>query len=68
MRISSQTLPMSGCTAIAVLVTSDNKIYVANAGDSRSVLSIKGKVKPLSFDHKPSNKSLFHSRILMHGF
>jgi len=28
----------------------------ANAGDSRVVLSIKGEVKPLSFDHKPGNE------------
>ncbi|KAJ7250891.1 PP2C-domain-containing protein [Mycena haematopus] len=45
----------SGATAVAALVTKD-KIYVANAGDSRSVLSVKGEVKPLSFDHKPSNE------------
>ncbi|KAF8827673.1 hypothetical protein HHX47_DHR4000358 [Lentinula edodes] len=45
----------SGCTAVAALVTKD-KIYVANAGDSRSVLSVKGEVKPLSFDHKPTNE------------
>jgi len=47
----------SGCTAVAALVTNDNKIYVANAGDSRSVISVKGKVKPLSFDHKPDDKA-----------
>ncbi|KDR84400.1 hypothetical protein GALMADRAFT_237252 [Galerina marginata CBS 339.88] len=47
----------SGCTAIAALVTPDNKIYVANAGDSRSVIGIKGEVKDLSFDHKPTNYS-----------
>jgi protein phosphatase 2C family protein 2/3 len=47
----------SGCTAVAALVTNDNKIYVANAGDSRSVISVKGKVKPLSFDHKPVDKA-----------
>ncbi|KAI0269823.1 phosphatase 2C-like domain-containing protein [Gloeopeniophorella convolvens] len=47
----------SGCTAISALVTADNKIYVANAGDSRSVLSVKGEVKPLSFDHKPGNET-----------
>ncbi|KAH7885274.1 PP2C-domain-containing protein [Phlebopus sp. FC_14] len=45
----------SGCTAVAALLTDDRKIYVANAGDSRSVLSVKGEAKPLSFDHKPSN-------------
>lgn len=28
----------------------------ANAGDSRSVLGIKGRAKPLSFDHKPQNE------------
>ncbi|KAF8807123.1 PP2C-domain-containing protein, partial [Phlegmacium glaucopus] len=45
----------SGCTAVVALVTHDNKIYVANAGDSRSVLGVKGEVQPLSFDHKPTN-------------
>ncbi|KAG8936301.1 Protein phosphatase 2C 2 [Tulasnella sp. 419] len=47
----------SGCTAVAALVTSDKRILVANAGDSRSVLSVKGEAKPLSFDHKPQNES-----------
>lgn len=47
----------SGCTAVAALISQDNKIYVANAGDSRSVLSVKGEAKPLSFDHKPTNES-----------
>ncbi|KAF5369449.1 hypothetical protein D9758_002670 [Tetrapyrgos nigripes] len=46
----------SGCTAVAALVTKD-KIYVANAGDSRSVISVKGAVKPLSFDHKPTSET-----------
>lgn len=27
-----------------------------NAGDSRTVLGIKGRAKPLSFDHKPQNE------------
>ncbi|KAJ6613346.1 phosphatase 2C-like domain-containing protein, partial [Mycena sp. CBHHK59/15] len=51
----AHTRDPSGCTAIAALATKD-KIYVANAGDSRSVISVKGEVKPLSFDHKPSNE------------
>ncbi|OJJ49567.1 hypothetical protein ASPZODRAFT_149088 [Penicilliopsis zonata CBS 506.65] len=46
---------VSGCTA-AVSVISRNKIWVANAGDSRSVLGIKGRAKPMSFDHKPQNE------------
>ncbi|KAI8589732.1 phosphatase 2C-domain-containing protein [Geranomyces variabilis] len=45
----------SGCTAVAVLITDDWRIIVANAGDSRAVLSANGTVVPLSFDHKPVN-------------
>ncbi|KAK5715736.1 Protein phosphatase 2C 2, partial [Elasticomyces elasticus] len=48
-------LEVSGCTA-AVSVISKHKIWVANAGDSRSVLGVKGRAKPLSFDHKPQNE------------
>ncbi|KAG9315767.1 phosphatase 2C-like domain-containing protein [Chiua virens] len=51
----AHTRDPSGCTAVAAVLTHDKKIYVANAGDSRSVISVKGQVKPLSFDHKPSN-------------
>ncbi|KXT06871.1 hypothetical protein AC578_7123 [Pseudocercospora eumusae] len=46
---------VSGCTASVAIATKD-KIYVGNAGDSRSVLGIKGRAKPLSFDHKPQNE------------
>ncbi|KAF9568788.1 PP2C-domain-containing protein [Agrocybe pediades] len=52
----AHTRDPSGCTAVAALVTNDNKIYVANAGDSRTVVGIKGEVKPLSFDHKPTSE------------
>ncbi|KAI9817665.1 MAG: Protein phosphatase 2C 2 [Phylliscum demangeonii] len=46
---------VSGCTA-TVGIISDSKIYVANSGDSRTVLGVKGRAKPLSFDHKPQNE------------
>lgn len=46
---------VSGCTA-SVGIVSAKKIYVGNAGDSRSVLGVKGRAKPLSFDHKPQNE------------
>ncbi|KAF2021499.1 protein phosphatase-like protein 2c [Aaosphaeria arxii CBS 175.79] len=47
---------VSGCTA-SVGVISKDKIWVANAGDSRTVLGIKGRAKPLSYDHKPQNEA-----------
>ncbi|RKP40451.1 phosphatase 2C-like domain-containing protein, partial [Dimargaris cristalligena] len=47
----------SGCTAICALISSDNTLYVGNAGDSRAVLSSYGKAVPLSTDHKPSCKT-----------
>lgn len=40
-----------GSTAVVALVTPD-KIVVANCGDSRAVLARKGKIMPLSVDHK----------------
>lgn len=46
---------VSGCTSSVGIITND-KIFVGNAGDSRSVLGIKGRAKPLSFDHKPQNE------------
>ncbi|KAI7906560.1 phosphatase 2C-like domain-containing protein [Cokeromyces recurvatus] len=58
----------SGCTAIAALITEDNHIFVANAGDSRGIISIEGKVKPLSFDHKPTDEGEMERIIEAGGF
>ena len=49
----------SGCTALVALVVKD-EIYVANAGDSRCVLSRNGYPILLSIDHKPDDR--FESR------
>ena len=45
----------AGCTANVILIR-DKKIYIANAGDSRSLLYKGGKVTRLSEDHKPDNE------------
>lgn len=57
----------SGCAATSTLITKD-KIYCANAGDSRSILSINGLVKPLSFDHKPTNEGEKNRIVNAGGF
>ena len=45
-----------GCTACASLITPD-KIYVANAGDSRAVAVLERSAYEISEDHKPENKN-----------
>uniref|UniRef100_A0A2S2QNS0 protein-serine/threonine phosphatase n=1 Tax=Sipha flava TaxID=143950 RepID=A0A2S2QNS0_9HEMI len=45
----------SGCTAVMALLVK-NKLYVANAGDSRCVVSINGKAHDMSEDHKPEDE------------
>ncbi|KAF2360096.1 PPM-type phosphatase domain [Trinorchestia longiramus] len=44
----------SGCTACVALLH-QNKLYVANVGDSRCVLSRAGKAVDMSVDHKPED-------------
>jgi len=52
---ADSTNSYAGCTANVVLITK-TEIYVANAGDSRSILfSNDGTVTSLSVDHKPDN-------------
>ena len=46
----------SGCTAVVVLFDRIHlKLYIANCGDSRSVLSRNGTAVDLSEDHKPED-------------
>lgn len=57
---------MKGCTANVMLIK-DGKIYVANAGDSRSiVIYADEKVEELSSDHKP-DKEVETARITKAG-
>lgn len=44
---------MAGATCCVALITK-TEIYCGNAGDTRCVLSKKGKSKDLSIDHKPT--------------
>ncbi|CUS21997.1 LAQU0S04e05820g1_1 [Lachancea quebecensis] len=45
-----------GSTGILAVIINEKMLYVANTGDSRCVLSTKGRgVKTLSYDHKPQH-------------
>ncbi|XP_074316562.1 putative protein phosphatase 2C 21 isoform X2 [Silene latifolia] len=57
--------PSSGCTACALLIR-ENKLLVANAGDSRCVMSKGGQALELSKDHKPELE-VEQERILKAG-
>ncbi|KAH9603789.1 hypothetical protein KSS87_018815 [Heliosperma pusillum] len=57
--------PSSGCTACALLIR-ENKLLVANAGDSRCVMSKGGQALELSKDHKP-DLEVEQERILKAG-
>lgn len=45
---------MAGTTAITALIR-ENKLYCANAGDSRAIACKNGSLIALSHDHKPNN-------------
>lgn len=45
---------MAGTTAICCLIR-DDKLYCANAGDSRAIACRNGTLVTLSNDHKPNN-------------
>lgn len=53
--IGSSDHPQSGSTATTVLLLG-RRLYCANVGDSRTVLSRNFKAMPMSLDHKPSRE------------
>lgn len=53
-RTIKRNLLHGGCTACTALI-GPGKIFIANAGDSRSCLVRAGRVFPLSRDHKPTD-------------
>ena len=57
----------SGSCAIVILVI-ENRVYIANVGDSRAILSAKNgtKIYPLSRDHRPGDEKEY-KRILDAG-
>ena len=57
---STENCDGSGSCALTVLIF-DNKLFIANIGDSRAILSLNGgtKVKQLTTDHKPDNPREF---------
>jgi len=59
--LRNPTPEAQGCTAVVVLVVREEngegpRLYCANAGDSRAIMSRGGQVLPLSEDHKPENR------------
>ncbi|KAI9204755.1 phosphatase 2C-like domain-containing protein [Polychytrium aggregatum] len=58
----------SGCTSVTILITEDNRLFCANAGDSRAVLSRGGGAIPLSQDHKPTNPEEINRITMAGGF
>jgi serine/threonine protein phosphatase PrpC len=58
---------VSGSCALITLIV-DNKIYLANIGDSRAILSLENgtKYRPITIDHKPNNPKEYE-RIIKAG-
>ena len=59
--------PSAGCTAVCALVR-DGVLVVANAGDSRCVLSRQGRAVAMTEDHKPMDPIEYDRIVKAGGF
>lgn len=59
----------SGCTATSILVSKlQKRLVCGNSGDSRTVISVNGRAKALSYDHKPTLASERSRIVAAKGF
>lgn len=52
----SVVLGKGGSTAVTAILINNQKLVVANVGDSRAVMCKKGVAKQLSVDHEPGKE------------
>lgn len=52
----SPDLGRGGSTAVTAILINGRKLWIANVGDSRAVLSRKGQAVQMSTDHEPNTE------------
>ena len=52
-KVNDNIIDRSGSCAVILLIV-DNKIYIANCGDSRAIMSINKELREITIDHKPN--------------